>query len=175
MLRYCIIYSLPYKSVRFSSPFGYCSPGGYLGLVVRTCGLFCWLAWVSTWISFNTPTSKVTVGAFRTMIQTVIHVGIVSLHNNISLCTHLHHTQHVFGRAADYSLHVLGTKQYLGFVLSILASHNLKSKHDDLHSSSQDLHAKWLLSTAYLTLLSQWDVLKGAVLYSLPYTPQSFT
>ena len=104
---------------------------------------------MSTWISFNTPTSKVTVGAFRTMIQTVIHVGIVSLHNNISLCTHLHHTQHVFGRAADYSLHVLGTKQYLGFVLSILASHNLKSKHDDLHSSSQDLHAKWLLSTAH--------------------------
>ena len=103
------------------------------------------------------------------MIHTVIHVGIVSLHNNISLCTHLHHTQHVFGRAADYSLHVLGTKQYLGFVLSILASHNLKSKHDDLHSSSQDLHAKWLLSTAhYYVFVGR---VKGAVLYSLPYTP----
>ena len=102
------------------------------------------------------------------MIHTVIHVGIVSLHNNISLCT-LTLIQHVFGRTAEYSLRVLGTKQYFGFVLSILASHNLKSKLEYLHSSLHWVRLKWLLFSAYYvrTLVRHAKVV---VLYSLPYT-----
>ena len=109
------------------------------------------------------------MGRIREMIHTVIHVGIVSLHNNISLCTHLTLVQHVFGRTAEYSLRVLGTKQYFGFVLSILASHNLKSKLECLHSSLHWVRLKWLLFSAYYvrTLVRHAKVV---VLYSLPYT-----
>jgi len=61
----------------------------------------------------------------------------------------------------------VSNKQHLDFVLSILASQNLKSRHDNIHSSSQELHTKWLLSTAYYYV--SVGRAKGAALYSLPY------